>query len=272
MDSQSTPVVSLQEVTFAYPSQDASQPVLDDISLEVDGLDFLGVIGPNGGGKTTLLKIILGLLRPQKGTVQLFGKNARQAERRIGYVPQSSHVDPMVPANVLDVVLTGLLDQSRWGVFYSKKKRDLARAALEQTGTADLANCRIGELSGGQRQRVLIARALAGDAQLLLLDEPMTGVDFQAERELIDLLHSLNERLPIIIVSHDIAFVSRHLKRIGCLNRRLAIHPAGEISNDILAETYGPDARLVRHGADCALARPECDREDCFHLHENHQS
>ncbi len=207
------------------------------------------MIGPNGGGKTTLLKVILGLLQPQRGTVTVFGRAPAEVRARIGYVPQYAQVDPSVPASVIDVVLAGRLGRSSWGFRYGRGHVELALAALAQTEMEEFAERRIGTLSGGQRQRVLIARALAADAELLLLDEPTAGVDPHMERGLTDLLHRLNQRLPIVIVSHDVAFVSRHLKRVACLNRRLSVHRASEISWDSIGHLYHDQ---MRGGAPCA--------------------
>ena len=253
-------VVELRDVTFGYPPEGAIQPVLEDVSLVIEPREFLGVIGPNGGGKTTLLKIILGLLAPQRGSVTVFGRAPVAVRSRIGYVPQHAHVDPSVPANVLDVVLTGRLGRSSWGLRYGRDHVAIALAALDQTEMASLAHRRIGTLSGGQRQRVLIARALAADAELLLLDEPTAGVDPHMERGLTDLLHRLNERLPIVFVSHDVSFVSTHLKRVACLNRRLTCHPAREISWESVAPMYHGDIRAIRHQEECPLSDPGCGK------------
>jgi zinc transport system ATP-binding protein len=261
------PVVTVENVTFGYPPGGLTEPVLEDVSLEIEPCDFLGMIGPNGGGKTTLLKVILGLLRPQQGSVSVFGQSPNQVRDRIGYVPQHAQIDPSVPATVLDVVLTGRLRRSSWGIWYRHDCIEAAHEALRKTRTDDLARRPIGSLSGGQRQRVLIARALAADAQLLLMDEPTAGVDPHAERELIDLLHNLNDRLPIVIVSHDISFVSRHLKRVACLNRYLVCHQASEISSEVVSHMYHHPVMALNHGDDCTLADPGCDHGCDDHEH-----
>ncbi|MGB9689177.1 ABC transporter ATP-binding protein [Thermogutta sp.] len=256
-----TVVARLEHVTFSYrsPTGGLLEPVLQDVSLEIYQDDFLGVIGPNGGGKTTLLKIILGLLEPQQGTVSVFGKSPREVRHLIGYVPQHARVDTSVSACVLDVVLAGRICHSPWGFLYSRADREKALAALRLTGTADLAHRRLATLSGGQRQRVLIARALAAEPKLLLLDEPTAGIDPYVEQNLTDLLHALNERLPIVIVSHDIGFVSTHLKRVACLNRRLTVHSAAEVTRSTMATFYGEHVHLVQHAPCCPLNDPGCD-------------
>lgn len=259
--SDESPIIELRDVTFGYPPDGAASPVLQRVDLTVTPDDFLGVIGPNGGGKTTLLKIMLGLLRPQRGSVRVFGKDPCRVRRWIGYVPQHTEIDLAAPATVLDLALMGRLSRSGWGFRFGKAHRDAALAALEQTSTADLAHRRIADLSGGQRQRVLVARALAADAKLLLLDEPTAGVDSHMERDLTNLLHELNARLPIVMVSHDISFVSAHLKRVACLNKTLVCHPADQITSEVITDMYEGEVKLVRHDENCALAEQGCDHE-----------
>jgi len=256
------PVVEFENVTFRYEADTESSPVVDDVTFTVDKQDFLGLIGPNGGGKSTLLKLMLGLLVPQEGTVRVMGRQPYQVRRKIGYVPQYSRVDATVPATVLDVVLMGRLCHSSWGAWFGTSHKKAAQDALEQTNTLELADRPIGTLSGGQRQRVLIARALASDAQLLLLDEPTAGVDAHIEQGLTDLLHELNEQLPIVMVSHDISFVCAHLNRVACMNRKLSCHAAAEITDDVIAEMYEGQMRLVHHEDDCPLHDPGCEH-DC---------
>ena len=234
--SATPPVAELDRVTFAY-APDAG-PVLRDVSLRIEAEDFLGVIGPNGGGKTTLLKLLLGLLEPQRGAVTVFGSPPARAKHRVGYVPQHASVDPGVPATALDIVLMGRLRLSSWGPRFGRAHVDAAKEALRMTATEDLARRPIAELSGGQRQRVLIARALAADAELLLLDEPTQGVDLHREREVLELLECLNESMPIVMVSHDVHMVSAHLKGAVCVNRTLERYPASEISPEVIERMY----------------------------------
>ncbi len=232
------PVAILQGVSYRYPTAVAA---LEGVDLEVEPQDFLGLVGPNGGGKTTLLRILLGQLEPQRGTVSVFGRSPKEVRPRIGYVPQYSRIDPEVPAEVLDVVLMGRLAHSSWGPRFGVGDRQAAEKALIDTCTADLSRRRFGELSGGQRQRVLIARALAAEAELLLLDEPTSGVDIHRERELLDLLHELNETLPIVLVSHDVTLVTSHLKRAAWVNRTVTSYQAGDLSPEVIEAIYHGD-------------------------------
>ncbi|MEM7588184.1 MAG: ATP-binding cassette domain-containing protein [Acidobacteriota bacterium] len=192
---------ALTGVSFRYPG--AQLWALQGVDLEIERNDFVVLLGPNGGGKTTLLRLLLGQLQPQAGSVQVLGGPPSQATRRIGYVPQHAQVDDGVPADVLDIVLTGRLGRASWGPWYRQQDRAAAMAALERTATAELAHRPFRGLSGGQRQRVLIARALATEAEILLLDEPTTGIDLERQREIVELLQGLNEHLPIIMVTHD---------------------------------------------------------------------
>ena len=211
---------------------------MQDVSLRIEARDFLGIIGPNGGGKTTLLKILLGLLEPQQGTVRVFGQKPAQARHRVGYVPQHAAIDPSVPATALDIVLMGRLRLTSWGSRFGAIHVDAALQAMRLTATDDLAKRPIAELSGGQRQRVLIARALAAEADLLILDEPTQGVDLHRERKVLELLERLNESMPIVMVSHDVHLVAVHLKSAACVNRTLRRYPANEVSREIIEAMY----------------------------------
>ncbi len=248
------PPAVLEGVTFTYGGPGAP-PVLEDVNLTIEDRDFLGLIGPNGGGKTTLLRLLLGLVAPTSGRVTVLGRTPREVRRHVGYVPQRAQVDEKVPATVLDVVLTGRLGLRPWGFFYRRGDVERARAALGDAGLADHADRRYGELSGGQRQRVLIARALASDARLLLLDEPMAGIDLHVEQGILETLRRLNERMPIVLVSHDVGFISTHVKRVACLNRRILVNRAQDVTRDIISEMYraaGP-VHALGHRGECPL-------------------
>jgi len=201
----SAPVISIENLTFSYDGF----PVLEDVNVAVQEREFACIVGPNGGGKTTLLKLMLGLLQPTKGRVRLFGVPPERARTRVGYLPQSYAYDPLFPVRVMDVVLMGRLD--RGGLFgpYRRSDREAALEALRQVEMAEFRHRPLAALSGGQRQRVLIARALACEPEVLLLDEPTASLDFTIEGELYELLRRLNERLTVVMVSHDIGFVSR---------------------------------------------------------------
>lgn len=257
------PVVELNDVSFRYSTARDGKPTLDRVSLRITADDFLGIVGPNGGGKTTLLKLILGLLKPQTGTVRVFGQSPRRVRNRIGYVPQQARIDATAPATVRDVVLMGRLSRSRWGCRYGKMDHDAVMHALERTGVADLAEQPIGALSGGQRQRVLLARALAADAGILLLDEPTANVDAHMESTLNELLVELHQSLPIVLVSHDVAFVSASLNKVACLHRTLSVHGADEITSTIIADMYHGPVRHVEHAHDCPVGG---------HVHDAHHT
>ncbi len=240
---EKTPVISIRNLNFAY---DGKQ-VLEEVNLDVYQEDFVGIIGPNGSGKTTLLKLLLGLLRPQSGQISILGESPQKAHSKVGYVPQFANFDPDFPITVRDVVLMGCLNHAPLlGPF---RGRDIKHAedALDRVAVADLRNRQLGTLSGGQRQRVLIARALASSPRLLLLDEPTASIDTVVEEDIYELLHRLNQEAAIVLVSHDLAFVSTHVTRVACLNRTLVCHPTEEISKNLIDNLYGSAVEVVKH-------------------------
>jgi len=237
------PVIELRRLSYSM----GGQSVLEDVNLTVPDRDFLCIVGPNAGGKTTLLKLILGLLRPCGGSVRVFGGAPARSRYRIGYMPQHASLDPLFPVTVQDVVLMGrLTGSSRFGP-YRRRDREEALRALEVLKLEGVAHRPFSELSGGQRQRVLIARALVSSPDLLLLDEPTANVDAVLESELFELLNRLNERMTIALVTHDLGFVSRYVKRVACVNRRVAVHRTSEITGEMIHDIYGSDVRMVRH-------------------------
>lgn len=235
--------VAVKNLHFAYNGH----TVFSGANLLVEQGDFSSIVGPNGGGKTTLLKLLLGLLRPTQGTVRVLGGSPESARPRVGYLPQKSDFDPFFPINVLDVVLTGRLSRHRWFGRYNAVDRAAAHEALAEVGLVELAGRAFGSLSGGQRQRALIARAMVGEPELLLLDEPAANLDPRVEREFYQLLRRLNERLTILIVSHDLAFVSEHVRTVVCVNRDIVVHPTGDVPVELIGERLGAGKRLVKH-------------------------
>ena len=219
--------------------------VLKDINFCVNESDFIGVIGPNGGGKTTLLKIILGLLKPSGGSI-VFNENILNGNR-IGYLPQMSTGDVNYPVTVTDIVLSGLMIQK--GLISRMTASDKIKAAkvIEDLGLTYLAGATINELSGGQMQRVFLGRAIIGDPKLLLLDEPGNFVDTTFENDFYEKLRELNKRMAILMVSHDVGTISSHIKSFACVNRTLHYHPSHEITNDDLL-AYGCPIQLITHG------------------------
>ncbi|RXK88121.1 ABC transporter ATP-binding protein [Chlorobaculum sp. 24CR] len=224
--------------------------VLDGLSLSVHEGDFLAVLGPNGGGKTTLLKVVLGLVRPTSGSVTVFGKEPGCAAGRIGYVPQRLDFDRSFPISAMEVVLMGRLSRKKLFQRYGRQDRQKALEALETTGLASLAQRRIGALSGGELQRALIARALAGEPELLLLDEPTASVDPDMKTTIYDLLDQLKKSHTIVLVTHDTGTIARHVSRIACLNCTLDMHePGSTLGRSALDSLYGYPVDVVEHRA-----------------------
>ncbi len=238
-----SPAIELVNVSFSY----GDMPALENVSLRVERGEFIGVVGPNAGGKSTLLKIVLGLLKPDRGTVRVLGQPPQQGRRRIGYVPQYPRFARDFPITVEQVVLTARLGRTRWWGGYSRHDKALARDALERTETANLARRRLDTLSGGQLQRVLLSRALACEPEILILDEPTANIDQRVETEIFDLLKKLNEQMTIIVVSHDIAFITYYVTRVACLNRTLMVHDTAHIDGKLLDQLYGTHVHAVEH-------------------------
>ncbi len=248
-------VIRLEGVWVCYDGL----PVLEGIDLRVKERDFLGIIGPNGGGKTTLLRVILGLVKPSRGRVTVLGGSPERTRRSVGYVPQYSLFDRDFPASVWDVVLTGRLGHAPRLRRYRAEDRTAAVEALRLVEMFDLKDRKMGTLSWGQRQRVLIARALATEPKVLLLDEPTAALDARVEVGLYDLLQRLNDEIAIVLVSHDIGVISACVKTIACLNRKLVYHASNDITPDVLEEAYQCQVDLVPHRLSHRM--PEAHRE-----------
>ena len=235
--------IELDQVSFSY----AGVRVLERISLGVPHGEFLGIVGPNAGGKSTLLKLVLGLIQPQAGEIRVLGDSPQAARKRLGYVPQYPAFARDFPVTAGQVVRMGRLGGGKLVGGYSRKDRQIASRVMAETETKDLARRRIDTLSGGQLQRILVARALASEPSILLLDEPTANIDMRVENEIFDLLKLLNERMTILVVSHDIAFISGYVQRVACLNRTLICHNTEDIDGHAIQELYGEDVRMVAH-------------------------
>ncbi len=237
------PVIELENVSFTYNSS----YVLENVDLVVREKDFLSIVGPNAGGKTTILKLLLGLIKPTKGVVRVFGDSPVKARPRIGYMPQHTSLDSLFPVSVLDVVLMGRLGTGTRFGFYNQSDKEAAEEALKRVELYAIRHRAFSDLSGGQSQRVLIARAIVSGPELLLLDEPTSSVDIAVETQLYDLLDQLNDSMTIVLVTHDLGFVSSYVKNVACVNRRVVTHPTCSITGEMINEIYGRDVRLIRH-------------------------
>ena len=240
------PLIEVRDVTFGY----GREVVLDHVNLQIQPRDFLAIIGPNGGGKTTLIKVILGLLRPWSGEVIV-----RTPRGHLGYVPQFSTFDRSFPLRVRDVVLMGKLGRRGLVRRYTKEDREDVERILERLKLQDVALSHVSGVSGGQLQRVLIARTLAGDPEALFLDEPTASIDAESREILRGLLAELNETIPIVVVTHDVTAIAPAVKHVACVNRRVTWHAPGALSHEALEASYGEPLGHAHHHAG-ALVRP----------------
>lgn len=246
------PIISLKHIYYSY--EDKS--VLQDVNLELERGVFMGMVGPNGGGKTTLIKIMLGMLKPDSGSVSLFGKPMDRFKdwTKIGFVSQKSNsFNKGFPATVREVVSMGLAAKVGYLKFFNKHHKEKVMHAIRQVGMEEYADASIGNLSGGQQQRVFIARALVNDPELLILDEPTVGVDYQNVRRFYDLLHQLNQndQITLLLVTHDTGAMTEHATDIVCLNKELHFHGEPEkytsLTEADLSRIYGHPVHVVKH-------------------------
>lgn len=238
-------LIEIEKITAAY----GNKTVLRDVSVTVYKDDFLGIIGPNGGGKTTLLKVILGLLSPTSGAIRFFGEGCREVSTlKIGYLPQLNNIDKKFPVSVREVIASGLAAEKPLFRPFGPKQNERIEEVIEQMGLEELSGRAIGELSGGQLQRVLLGRSIVSRPQVLILDEPNSYVDKRFESRFYQLLEEINKESSIILVSHDIGTVLAMVKNIACVNENLHYHSGVDVSEEWLGEKYACPIELVGHG------------------------
>lgn len=213
----------LDQLSFSYPGVH----IFSKVSLEINLDGLVQVVGPNGGGKSTLAKLMLGLEKPQEGTISVLGKPPVKLLGLVGYVPQHTLYDPQFPIGVKDVVLSGRLKRS-WGLF-SREDKEIVEQIMVELNLTDLADRNFSNLSGGQRQRVLVARALVGQPEVLLLDEPTANIDFESARRLEEYIRNLKNRISIMLITHDFDFLTNSVDRVICVNRNIHLHESGQL-------------------------------------------
>lgn len=237
-------LIEIDEITAAY----GNKAVLRNVSLTVYENDFLGIIGPNGGGKTTLLKVILGLLSPVSGAIRFYKEETVVSSLKIGYLPQLNNIDKKFPISVREVIASGLAAEKPLFRSFNAKQHERVEEVIAQMGLEELYGRAIGELSGGQLQRVLLGRSIVSRPQVLILDEPNSYVDKRFESRFYQLLEEINKESAIILVSHDIGTVLAMVKNIACVNETLHYHSGVDVSEEWLGEKYACPIELVGHG------------------------
>ena len=252
------PVIKIEDLWFSRNGE----VILEGINLRVLPGDVFAILGPNGGGKTTLLKVILGLISPDRGTVRILGGLPRERRHLIGYVPQLHTFDFHYPISVREMVLSGLLGRKTGMIkTFSAADTVLADKALATLGIAHLADRAIRDLSGGEQQRAVIARALVGDPKVLLLDEPTVFVDTPTETQFYDILGNLARTMTIVMVTHDIGVIISHVTKVACLNRRLFTHDSRELTEDMIQGAYKCPVDIIAHGHPHRVLRPHPPEE-----------
>jgi zinc transport system ATP-binding protein len=237
-------MIDIRDMDAGYENE----PVLENINFTVYEADFIGLIGPNGGGKTTLIKVLLGLIIPSRGCVSIKGLPVAEGRRYLGYVPQVVEFDRQFPISVWDVVQSGRLGKRGLLHPYNQADKQIVESALRNVEMLDFCKKPVGELSGGQRQRVYIARALASEPEVLILDEPTSNVDPQVSSSIFSLLNKLNEKITIMMITHDMSAVSSYTKTVGCINRHLHYHGGKELTAEMIEATYQCPVDLIAHG------------------------
>lgn len=238
-------IVEIENLNVNYDTLN----VLKYVNITIKDKEFVGIIGPNGGGKTTLLKAVLGLIKPSSGQIKVYGRNPQDKRNLIGYVPQFTKFEKTFPIDVIDVVLMGRLKAGiNFFHKYSKEDREFAENIMNRLDIYNLKNRQIGQLSGGQMQRVLIARALCTEAKLLLLDEPTSSLDVRSKTDIYSILKELNENITILVVTHDNGVIFSYIDKIACLNQRLFYHGEPELEKNIMDKVYGCPVDIIAHG------------------------
>ena len=237
-------IIRLSGVNAGYENKQ----VLENIDLTIYERDFLGVIGPNGGGKTTLMKVILGLLKPQSGSIRFFKDGVEVPSISMGYLPQYSTIDKKFPISVYDVVLSGLNRQKSLFRSFTSEQHEQVRRTISKMGLEGMERRSIGQLSGGQLQRALLGRALVSNPQVVILDEPNTYIDQRFQAVLSTMLEEINRDRAVILVSHDIGSVLQSVKSIACVSHTLHYHPDTEIPVEWLEDHFGCPIELLGHG------------------------
>ena len=228
------PIIQMEQVNFAY----AQTPVLTNVNLSINPHEFIGIIGPNGGGKTTLLKLLMGFLRPTSGNLEVFGTTPQLSRHQVAYVPQTQRYDRDFPISVLELVLSGRLSRLPWYGKFSHADKEAAQQALEQVRLTSLKNAAFGTLSGGQAQRALIARALASHPKLLLLDEPTANVDSQAEADIYEILHRLQGKMTVLMVTHDLSTALEQVQRVILVQNNVILLKPEEVCQHFAMGLY----------------------------------
>lgn len=236
-------IIDIDDVSFSYNNL----LVLENISLKINKGEFIGIIGPNASGKSTLLKLILGLYKPDRGQIKVLNKSACDHTGDIGYVPQYHTFQRHFPFAAHDVVMTGHIKPKSYFTGYSKEEKQETNSILEILEIDNIAKQQISELSGGQLQRMLIARALVSKPKILILDEPTANIDIKMGKDIFALLKNYDENITIIIVSHDIAFISVYVDRVACLNKKLVCHTTDSIDGETIKKLYTSQIKMINH-------------------------
>jgi len=246
-------IIDIENLTFSYEKQN----VLENINLQVKSKDFLAIIGPNGGGKSTLLKLILGIYPLKQGKLSVFGQAPQNSLNKIGYVPQNTNINIDFPIKVIEVVMMGHVGGERPLFGYGKEEILCAMGALAQVDMQAFAESKIGALSGGQRQRIMIARALCAHPEILILDEPTASIDIQGQRSIYELLKVLNKSITIIVVSHDISVILGYANKAAHINKTLSYHDISDKSATF--HTHGNDGHFCEIELLQMIGSDNCD-------------